>query len=120
MVTSKVSLILRSEPLYNAEAQSDSLALHNTAKQGHIMINIHLWCHALLIISMLSPGRLNRHDDAPTATRIKDSADVIREIVTSCELLDPSPLLDIPLICQPVYTAAMVYLKGTSTLSIPL
>ena len=102
------------------KAQSDSLALHNAAKQGHIMINIHLWCHALLIIPTLSPGRLDRHDNAPTATRIKDSADVIREIVTTCELLAPSPLLDIPLICQPVYAAAMVYLKGKYGYSVPL
>lgn len=75
------------------------------------MIAIHLWFHATLIISMSSSND-EVNDRVQTDLTVRDSADVIREIVTSCELLDPSPLLNLSLICQPLYTAAMVYLKS--------
>lgn len=79
------------------------------------MINLHLWFHTILLMALsVSPSNMV-HGQKSTAQPKRDSADVIREIVDACELLTPTPCLDLPLICQPLYTAAMVYLKCEQT-----
>lgn len=82
------------------------------------MIDIHLWFHTILILSSSVPNAPTMDAVGPGAMR--ESADVIREVVAACELLEPSPDLDLPLICQPLYSAAMVYLNGGSFPSFPL
>lgn len=74
------------------------------------MINLHLWLHTILVLSHSAASGGQSTGAQPGIDR--ESADVIREIVTACELLRPEPFLDLPLICQPLYCAAMVYLDS--------
>lgn len=75
------------------------------------MINMHLWFHTIVILSLSSTLDTSSMRGSSRQT-IRESADVIREIVEACDLLVPTPCADLPLICQPLWTAAMVYLKS--------